>query len=499
MRSKWIAVVLFTLMAISSGWWMSRGRTADAETSTQPGAQRSVELTVYAQDFGLVREVRPLQLAAGSSRVRLLDVSKELDPHSVLLRCQGDAASLPHLVSHSYNLGVENGEGLLKRYLGKQVELVRYGQNGHEADRQRGTLMVEANGQVVLQTDGKFYIHPDGTVVASADGDVVTIPQLSVQVESPAAQAANLELAYLTRGLSWSADYVATLPSRSSALALECWATVTNRTGVDYPRARVSLIAGTPNRAATPPSTPPSYLQEYDAVAYRGRTLASESGVFVAGKLESPRPEAIGDFHAYRIKNPTTVVQEEMNRLLMLSSAKVPVTRDYSALLPSLSSVDNYWGAPSQLRRGSVQVALTFFNAAKSGLGVPLPQGAIRLYEPDRSGSLRYAGAATIENTPKDQKVQVTLARAFDLFTESRIVKKQRLNKRTVRKQVEVVLHNEKPNAAALRVVQGFGGRWKMVSESRSHVNLDADHAQWRVTIPASGKVTLGYTADLSG
>jgi hypothetical protein len=199
--------------------------------------------------------------------------------------------------------------------------------------------------------------------------------------------------------------------------------------------------------------------------------------------------------------NPTTIVQEQMNRLLMLASARVPVTRDYSARLPALGPWDDgyAWGAASPPQRGSVQVALTFFNRAKAGLGVPLPQGAIRIYEPDRARSLRYAGAAAIQDTPKEQKVQLTLARAFDLFTEERMVKKQRLNKRTVRKQIEVVLHNEKPVAAELRVVQGFGGRWKVVQESQPHVNLNADNAQWRVHLPAGGKVTLGYTVDLSG
>src|SRR5207247_11185486 len=122
---------------------------------------------------------------------------------------------------------------------------------------------------------------------------------------------------------------------------------------------------------------------------------------------------------------------------MMLASDKVPITRDYSARLPALSAWDDgyFGGTASPPQRGSVQVALTFFNRAKSGLGVPLPQGAIRIYEPDRSRSLRYAGAATIENTPKDQKVQLTLARAFDLFTESPIVQTQRPNQRTVRER----------------------------------------------------------------
>ena len=49
---------------------------------------------------------------------------------------------------------------------------------------------------------------------------------------SPAGRSAVLDLAYLTRGLSWSADYVATLPAASEErMDLGCYATVTNRTG----------------------------------------------------------------------------------------------------------------------------------------------------------------------------------------------------------------------------------------------------------------------------
>lgn len=500
MRSRLAAAGLLVFVVMSGWWFVSRGRVAGAAPAALPPARQKVELTVYPQDFGMVRELRSVQLARGSNRLRLLDVSKELDPHSVLLRWQGDAPNRPQLVAHSYDLGVGSSDALLKRYLGHEVELVRYAQNGREAERQKGTLMMAADGQVVVQTDGRFYVHPDGTIVAPTNGEIVTIPQLSVQADSPAAQTASLELTYLTRGLSWSADYVGTLSPRSDTLALQCWATVTNQTGADYANAKVSLVAGTPNRAAVP--APTARLPEaYGSPGLKDKyfQVASDSGV-QAPNIEGGGPEAIGDFHAYTIRNPTTVVQAQLNRLLMLSSASVPVSREYSARLPGLSAWDDsyLWGTPGQPRRGGVQVSLTFFNREKAGLGVPLPQGAVRFYEPDRSGSLRYAGAATIRNTPKDQKVQLTLAWAFDLFTESRVVKTQKVSKHTLRKQVEIVLHNEKPAAVELRAVQGFGGRWKMVRESHPHVNLDAGNAQWRVKLPAAGKVTLSYTVDLA-
>lgn len=220
MRRTGLAVSMLAVLAVGVGWFVSRLRAADGPLPgdvppTQPlSTRQDLELTVYTQDFGLVREVRPMRLTSGPNRLRLLEVSKRLDPHSVLLRWRGAGAHPPQLVAHAYDLGVASSDGLLQSlsphgepagaqgYLGRPIEVVRYGENGHEAERQTGTLMVEANGEVVVQSDGKLYVHPRGTIVAPANGDVVTIPRLSVQAESPAAQAAPLELAYLTRGLS---------------------------------------------------------------------------------------------------------------------------------------------------------------------------------------------------------------------------------------------------------------------------------------------------------
>jgi hypothetical protein len=504
MRSTVLAVTLLAVLVAGVGWSVSRLRAADgplpgdAPPTQPPSTRQDLELTVYTQDFGLVREVRPMRLASGPNRLRLLEVSKRLDPHSVLLRWRGAGAHPPQLVAHAYDLGVASSDGLLQRYVGRPIEVVRYGENGHEAERQTGTLMVEANGEVVVQADGKLYVHPRGTIVAPANGDVVTIPQLSVQAESPAAQAAPLELAYLTRGLSWSADYVATLSPQDSALTFECWATVTNRTGVDYPNAKVSLIAGNPNRAAnavTPASLPARFA-----------SLDGHEGVWggdwykTRARLVPAPPEVVGDFHAYTIRKPTTVVQEQMNRLLLLAAARVPVLKDYSARLPALSAwAGDDWGTSGQPRRDNVQLALTLTNREQAGLGVPLPQGDLRLYEPDRSGSLRYSGAASIPNTPRNQKVRLTLSRAFDLFTEARITKVARVRRHTVRKEVELVLHNEKTNSIGLRVVQPFDGRWKIVRASHPYANLDAGSTQWRVEVPAAGTVTIRYAVELSG
>ncbi len=496
MKNRLLIAGSIGVVCLAAYWQFGRNRAAADESSAATTSRQGVELTVYKQDFGMVHEQRPAQLDLGDNKLQVQDVSKQLDPQSVLLGWTGGQAQI---TAHSYDLGVADGDRLLKRYLGKQVEVVRYGDNGHEAERQKGRLMVEAGGSIVLQEEGKFYVHPQGTIVAPTDRNIVTIPQLSVQALSSAKQSGQLEVTYLTRGLYWSSDYVATLSPKDDSLKLECWATVTNRTGADYPNAKVSLVAGSPNRAAiSARARIPAFPAGADFLEGHAKWSRDAAGI---GATRAVFPaESLGEFHEYRIQSPTTIVQEQMNRLLMLGSDKVLAKRDYNTRLPGLSVWDDIysWGTPAQPKHGNVSMAMSFYNETENGLGEPLPQGAIRIYEPDKTGSLRYTGAANIPDTPKDQKVDVTLASAFDVFTEYRVVKSQKVAKRTVRKQIEVTLHNEKAGPVNLRVVQSFSGRWKIITESNKHQNLNAYETQWTVPIPAGGKAPLTYEVEMA-
>ena len=491
-RNRFSVAMAIALLVAGVAWAVYRG-TARAQAAGEAGPLRKgLELTVYPQDFGMVREVRPLQLAKGENSLQIQEVSRLMDPRSVLLDWQGRGGA--EVIAHSYDLGVSGGQGLLKRYLGKEVEIVRYGDNGMESERQTGRLMVNADGGVVIQDDGKFYVNPPGTIVAPVQKEIVTIPQLTVQAHAPSAGPADLSFTYLTRGLYWSADYVATLDPKTDRMSLECWATVTNRTGADYPDARVALMAGSPNRAVTVARTPmPKYADS------NANLLAAESSLAMGGgRPRMLEPEASGEGHQYRIAAPTDVVQEQMNRLLMLSSERVKVKKDYNARLPALYSYwDYYWQGPTP-KRGTVTLAISFRNQKNVGLGEPLPNGSMRLYEPDKHGSLRYAGADGIPDTAKDGKVQLTLANAFDLYTERRVIKSEKAGKRKVRREIEVIVHNEKPGDQTVRVVQGFGSNWKMLAESHKHSRTDAYTAQWMIPVKAGAESKLQFTVEMS-
>jgi hypothetical protein len=502
MNRKPLAIAGIAAVLAGGAWltWNIRPTPAHADNRTPP--RKSLEVTVYAQDFGMIREQRTMSLEFGANRLHVPDVSRLLDPQSVLLGWTGlNEGALPKLVAHTYDLGVANNDALLKRYLGQEVEVISYGENGRPAETMRGRLAMQEGNQVVLERDGKFYVQPPGTVVLPAAPDVVTIPQLSVQAESSLKQSADLDVAYLTRGLSWSADYVATLDSDADTLGLEGWATVTNQTGVDYPNAKVSLIAGTPNRAAVPAEARKMRLAQASAAPmYREELAKNDANSFGGGRARVvDDPQVAGEFYAYPVSSPTTIKQDQMNRVLMLSADKVNIKRDYSTRPPALSAWDYYgWGNPSKTQRGTVQAAFSFFNKDADGLGKPLPAGALRVYERDATGTLRYAGAAHVANTPKDDKINVTLSNAFDLTTEWKMVSSQKLDKKRVRKNAEIILHNEKKREATIRVVQTFYGGWKIQKSSHPYVKTDAQTVSWSVAVPAGGKTTLSVSTDFT-
>ena len=132
-----------------------------------------------------------------------------------------------------------------------------------------------------------------------------------------------------------------------------------------------------------------------------------------------------------------------------------------------------------------------------SGLGQPLPAGALRVYEPGPTGSLQYIGAATLSDTPKDAKVDVTLTNVFDIYALAKVLESKRVDKRRTSYTVEIVVHNEKGVVTQVRLAQGFSGTWKIVSESDKHGKLNANLAQWTLSVPAGGEVKLKFTVVL--
>ncbi|HEY3779871.1 MAG TPA: DUF4139 domain-containing protein [Fimbriimonadaceae bacterium] len=460
---------------------------AKAQEAPDP-TRKNIQLTVYKEDFAVVKEDRPLELAEGTNRIGLLDVSKTLDQNSVMFNWPG-SSNKPEILSSTYDLGVTEGSTVLKQFLGKPVDLVRYGENGKESERQHGILEVADPGDMVINCDGKYLINPQGSIEAPAGG-IATIPQLSAEVKSPVKQNSDLALTYLTRGLSWSADYVATLEPNSDAMKLEVWASVTNQTGANFPNAKISFVAGSPNRAAVDlgTATAGSVFDDYSTAKVYKRT----GNANLMNLREKPMPESVGELYAYPMASTASIAPNQNNRVKMLGSEGVTVKKDYSIALPPASGYFGYYGDnPNSEQRYSATLAISFKNTDKNGLGVPLPDGSVRVYEPGKDGSLAYIGAAEISDTPKKAGVYLTLTKVFDVYAQCKIAARRKVDKKTLDEDIEIPISNEKASAADVRLVLPLQGNWKIMTESDKSKKLDQANNQWTIHMNAGQEKTL--------
>ncbi|HVL38054.1 MAG TPA: DUF4139 domain-containing protein, partial [Fimbriimonadaceae bacterium] len=279
-------MLILSALAVGLG---AAGCALTAKAKEQPHeARKTIQLTVYSQDFAVVKESRPVTLSEGLNRIGITGISKQLDQDSLIFEWDKPG---PQVVSSTYDLGAGNSQHLLQRFVGRQVELVRYGEHGGVAERLQGVLQLAEPGQVVLKVGDQLLINPPGTIIAPTDTGIVAIPQLTAEVQSKSNESADMNVTYLTRGMSWNADYVATLKPDSDEIQLECWATVTNTTGADYPEAEITFVAGSPNRAVV--------ANAKRRALHDGYAYAAEAAVSRAVPALGGAPVAVGELYAY--------------------------------------------------------------------------------------------------------------------------------------------------------------------------------------------------------
>ena len=468
---------LFSGLAVSAlavlGWQCGSSDPAAEALST-----RQVELTVYSQDFAQVTEVRTVDLVEGVVRIALGDVSHSLDQSTVLYDWpQGSEAQV---TSTTYDLGTQEGQSLLDQLVGRTVTLVYRSETGRATSRETGVLEASSPGNVVVRVGDRLVINPDATIEAPA-GEVATMPKLTASVENGKDESQALTLSYLTRGLSWSADYVMTLDEETSEL--ECWATVTNHTGIDFPAAKIKFVAGAPNRAVVDTDTTygrPALAAE-DMYEMKSRRL---------GDGGAGEPVYYGELVAYPYESNATLRNNQTSRVLMMKEPKVKVTRDYAIRLPS----PGWYGYRDATERLKATLSLALKNSEEAGLGAPLPMGRVRVYDPSDEGAPVLIGAASIGNTPKDDRIDMTLTEVFNVYARGKLVATRKIDRRKTAYDYEITVYNEKEKATDVRLVSNFYGAWTIQKESSKSTRPDASSAQWVVNAPSGGETKLTYT-----
>ncbi len=221
-------------------------RRAD-EISVGTDQQTSIAVTIFNQDLALIRDVRKIDLAAidlaaGLNDIAFIDVSAGIRPETALLTTAGGGLTV---TEQNFDFDLLTPEKLLEKSVGTTIRVVRTNPTTGADSAEDAKVLSVANGMAVLQIGDRIETAIPGRLVYSAvPPNLRARPTLVTKAISEKAGSTDVVLSYLTHGLSWQADYVASLSADETTIDLNGWVTLTNQSGVTYKDAKLQLVAG---------------------------------------------------------------------------------------------------------------------------------------------------------------------------------------------------------------------------------------------------------------
>ncbi len=472
LKTRWLATMMAGLMFVSpTGWTVPPGEVVSTVSD-----QHSVAVTIYNDNLALVKDVRTVSLGGDFSQLAWREVSAQMRAETAQLRNLSNPAGF-RLLEQNFDFDLLTPQKLLEKYVGREVSVIRTHPTTGVETRETATVLSTQDGLVLKFADRIETGMPGRLAFSGVPDNLRDKPTLVISLINPKAGPQQLELSYLTGGLSWRADYVAELNATENRLDINGWVTLTNQSGAAYPNAKLQLVAGDLNR-----------VQDAQSM---GRSLAMAAKVADAAEMQQ---ESLFEYHLYSLQRPTTLKENQTKQVALMSAHQVPVKKEYL-----LTGADYYYsGQHGDLgQRTKVGVFVEFDNKGE-GLGIPLPKGIIRLYKKDSQGNAQFVGEDRIDHTPKNETVRLKLGDAFDVTADKKQTDFQKLAgagryNAVFESAYEIVLKNAKPEAVTVTVREPLPGDWTMLSTSHAHSKTASDTAEWQIKVPAEGRTTLTY------
>lgn len=427
--------------------------------------ENKVAITIYNNNLALVKDIRTLEISKGQSKIEFTDVSASIDPTSVHFKSltAPDAVSI---LEQNYEYDLVNAEKILDKYIDKEITVF----TEHDGPF-KGKLLNSSSKNITVQMpEGNLKIISMKSIInvdfpKLPDG-LITKPTLVWTLENQNPGNHNTEVSYLTSGIKWHAEYVAVSKKEDTILELSSWVSIDNKSGTDYKNAKLKLVAGEVNRAKD--------------IRPRSMLMKDEAVTFAAAKPQFEE-KAFFEYHIYTLQRTTTLNNNQIKQISLFPTSETKAEKLYI-----------YEGATYA---NDVRVNLEFKNSKSQGLGIPLPQGKVRVYKEDEADKmLEFIGEDFIDHTPKDEKVRIYLGNAFDIKGERTQISRRKVSDRVREETWEIKLRNHKNTDVKVLIVEKFWGDWEILKYSHPYKKKDANTVDFNVSVPKDKEVIVNYT-----
>ena len=445
-------------------------------STTTEKDQVDLSVTVYNSNIALVRDVRQIHLPSGIFPLHFEDVAASINPATVHFRSLVDPAKL-NVIEQNYEFDLLDPQKLLQKYVGKEITLVRAEKDaGSTRFVETKALLLANNGGPVWKIGNEIVtgMPVDSYRFPDLPENLYSRPTLVWMLENRGADSQRVEASYLTSNMNWSADYVLTVGRDEKTADLDGWVTLVNNSGVTYSNAKLQLVAGQLNRVE------PAVPRAAKAMMMQAEAAPQQFG-----------QESFSEYHLYTLGRRTSIQNNESKQISLLTGTGVPVEKYL------LVEGQQYWfrnpqGIGNPLPQ-PVKVLYRFKNSDKSGLGMPLPAGTVRVYQADSKGGIQFVGEDRIDHTPKDESLKIHVGDAFDVVCERKQMDYKKISSSSVEMEYQITLRNHKDTAVTVEVREPIGGDWEVLNSNFKWTKLDSTTLAFSIPVEKDGTATLDY------
>ena len=440
-------------------------------------------ITIYQGGIALVAESRDFQLSNTQKQLFLPNVAPETIMESLMIafKPENSANPIPHITEKKLNRNLLSPSSIIDYSVGSDVNVIT---NVNGKEKVETAKILSSNGGILLQYKDRVEISlPENARLSFTEipEGLNTTPVLSVIMNNlpNVASAYRADLNYITRGISWNADYIAKIDDEHKRLRLEGWATLNNMSGMDYKDFKINLIAGEVNLVR---QNAPRMMAELKMMSADVMPRAAGGNIM---------PSSLGDYHLYAIPNTSTLSDQEQTQIALFTKEGIPFSKHYT-----FNNVSDTHRSQAVAQLQNASVTIEFANNTDSFLGFPLPEGVVRLYQEDSKGT-SFVGEDMIPATPDKQEIVLNTGKAFDVTLKRAQSQYSIVNPDEWEVSYQLTLNNAKDEVVKTTVEESFypgqNTNWALLKQS-SDAKIVNDTAVWELEIPAKASKTISYT-----
>ena len=441
----------------------------EAKVVVEPKQNSELFLSVY-DNIALVRDVRNVKLPSGENSIIFSGISSQILPESVIVNADGVSVK-----EQNYNYEMLSPANMIKENIGNIVKTVVWDENKSKNIYDKARIIDIYSGKPVLQFGYGIEFDFEGRIIwDSIPENLRSEPSLSLLVDVNASGDKILDFMYLTRGVTWNANYVAKFVN-DKELNLKSWVSITNNSGIAYDNAVVQIVAGDVAMVNQSVSQP-------KVMMLRSAKVASQNVL--------PNEMSVGDYHVFTLPDKISIADKQTKQVSLLSKDSIKYSKKYKFSSPLFLGFDTQI---VDFKKLNSEIWVDLVNNKESNLGEPLPKGNIRFYDEDNNGNILFVGEAIFNQMAEGEEDSLYVGKSFDVVASGKIIALEKITKDMVEAEVNISFLNAKTNAVKVVFEQSLLDDWEILSENIKGTNVDALKRRWELDIPSQGSTVLNF------